>query len=93
MSCNLIKEKQIDIGRDGFIEPIYNSSNQPINIIEWRNASKAQKLSEDIIIYNNGLAVSVTSKTYFLDGSVSQTLTTIPSYTGGIVDNLTKTLS
>ena len=88
----LLKEKQTDIGRNGFIEPVYNSENQPINIIEWKTAAKLKKLSEDIITYSNGLAVNVVSKTYLDDGSVVQTLTTVPSYTGGIVDNLTKTL-
>ena len=88
----LLKEKQNDIGRTSFIEPIYNSQNQPINIIEWKTAAKLKKLSEDILTYSNGLAVNVVSKTYLDDGSVVQTLTTIPSYTGGILDNLTETL-
>jgi len=91
--CRLIKEKQIDIGRSGFVEPVYNANNQPTNIIEWKDAGKTQKLSEDIITYSNGLAVNVVSNTYFLNGSISQTLTSVPSYTGGIIDDITKTLS
>jgi hypothetical protein len=89
----MLKEKQSSIGRTGFVEVIYNGNNQPINIIEWKTASKLKKLSEDTITYVSGLATNVVSKTYLDDGSVVETLTTTPNYTGGIINNLTNTLT
>jgi hypothetical protein len=88
---DLIQNEQISIGRSGFVEPIYNANNQPINIIEWDSAAKNFKLSEEIITYTNGIATNAVAKTYLSDGSVVQTITELPSYTGGILDNLTIT--
>lgn len=89
----LLKEKQFDIGRFSFIEVIYNSSNQPINIIEWENAGKTVKLSEDIITYAGGLVSQVVSNKYLADGSVIQALTTLPVYDNGIVQDVTTILT
>jgi hypothetical protein len=89
----ILREKQNSIGRTGFVEVTYNISNQPINIIEWKTTSKLKKLSEDVITYAGGLATNVLSKTYLNDGSIVETLSTTPNYTGGIINNLTKTLS
>jgi hypothetical protein len=85
----LFQEKQISIGRISYIEPTYNPSNQPTSIIEWNSAAKNYKLSQIDITYNAGLASSVVERTFLQGGSVVETYTYTPSYTGGIINNIT----
>lgn len=84
------------ISETGFIEPIYNASNQPTSIILWSNAGKTIKRYEELITYTSGLATQVIARRY--DGTTNnvvtgETITLAPSYTGGIINNITATLT
>jgi hypothetical protein len=89
----MLKEKQISIGRSGFVEFVYDVNSQPINIIEWKTASKLKKKLEEEITYVDGLATNLVIKKYLDDGSVVEELAILPNFTGGIINNLTKTLT
>lgn len=87
MSESLL-EKQHDIGRSNFVE--FTPNINPTNIVEWDSPAKNYKLTEDIMTYSGGIVTQVISKKYIQDGTVVETITSTPSYTGALLDNITQ---
>jgi hypothetical protein len=81
-----------NIAQDNFTEVTYNGG-QPTNIITWTDAGKTLKIRECILTYTNGLVTLSVINQYDDLGVITETLTSTPSYTDGIINNITQVLT
>jgi hypothetical protein len=81
-----------DIAETSYTEVTY-TSNRPTDIIIWTSVAKATKIRECNLTYTGGLVTTAVTKQYDGSGVLVETLTSTPSYTGGIINNITQTLT
>ncbi len=83
-----------NVAETSYIEPTY-TNNRPTLITEWTSVAKTTKIREYTITYSGGLVSQVSVQQYDSSGVtiVGEQLTSVPSYTGGIINNVTNTLT
>ncbi|HUX16554.1 MAG TPA: hypothetical protein VMW52_08770 [Phycisphaerae bacterium] len=82
------------VAEDSFEEYVYSGSNV-VAIVVWTDGGKTTKVREELFSYSSGLVTSIVTIQYDAVGVAvpGETMTEAYSYTGNVVDSVTRTMS